>query len=155
MSANQNFQKGGASQLTLDVLGQLFDRKALQNVSFRLWDGTMWPDDVPRPTTIVLNHPGALRNVFRDTHTDLSFGEAYIYDDFDIEGEIDSIFPLAEYLLAQKLGLAQRLNLGVKLLQLPGGRKTETDARQAARNRSPSFTRAGSPGHCLPLRYIQ
>jgi cyclopropane-fatty-acyl-phospholipid synthase len=133
MSANQNVQKGGASPLTLDVLGQLFDRNALQNVKFRLWDGTIWPDDAPRPTTIVLNHPGALRSVFRDTRTDLSFGEAYIYDDFDIEGDIDTIFPLAEYLLQQKMGLAQRLNLGLKLLQLPGGRKTEADVRQAAR----------------------
>ena len=132
MPANQNVKKSGTSSLTLDVLGQLFDRNALQNVKFRLWDGTIWPDDAPRPTTIVLNHPGALRSVFRDTRTDLSFGEAYIYDDFDIEGDIDTIFPLAEYLLQQRLGLAQRLNLGLKLLQLPGGRKTEADVRQAA-----------------------
>jgi cyclopropane-fatty-acyl-phospholipid synthase len=133
MSANQNFQKGGASRLTLDVLGQLFDSKALQNVSFRLWDGTMWPDDAPRTTTIVLNHPGALRHIFRDTHTDLSFGEAYIYDDFNIDGDIYAVFQLAEDLLLQNWDLVKRVNLGLKLLQLPGERKIAEDVRQAAR----------------------
>ena len=133
MSENPNYQKVSASRLTLDVLGQLFGSKALQNVSFRLWDGTMWPDDAPRSTTIVLNHPGALRHIFRDTHTDLSFGEAYIYDDFNLEGDIYAVFQMAEDLLLQKWGLVKRLNLGLKLLQLPGERRIAEDVRQAAR----------------------
>ena len=133
MSTNQNVQKADTSRLTLDILNQLFDRNALQTVRFRLWDGTNWPDDAPKPTTIVFNYPGALRRIFRDTSSDLSIGEAYIYDDFNIEGDIYAVFPLAEYLMQQKIGLSHRLGLGLKLLQLPGGRKTEADVRQAAR----------------------
>jgi cyclopropane-fatty-acyl-phospholipid synthase len=133
MSAIQTVQKDDTSRLTLDILNQLFDRKAMQKVGFRLWEGTHWPDDIPRPTTIVLNHPGALRRVFRDTRSDLSFGEAYIYDDFNIEGDIYAVFALAEDLLLQKWGWSKRLNLGLKLLQLPGERKIAGDGRQAAR----------------------
>jgi cyclopropane-fatty-acyl-phospholipid synthase len=132
MSATQNVRKDDTPRQTLEILTQLFDRGMLQKVGFRLWDGTSWPDDTPRPTTIVLNHPGALRRIFRDTSSDLSLGEAYIYDDFNIEGDIYAVFQLAEDLLLQKWGLAKRLDLGLKLLQLPGERKIAADARQAA-----------------------
>lgn len=132
MSVNQNDQKGDTSQMTLDILGQLFDEQAMKNVNFRLWDGTVWPDDSSRPTTIVLNHPGALRRILRNTQSYLSVGEAYVYDDFDIIGDIYTVFPLAEHLLRQKWGLVKRMNPGLKLLQLPEGRKIAEDVRQAA-----------------------
>jgi cyclopropane-fatty-acyl-phospholipid synthase len=130
--AIQSNPKNDPSRLTLDLLNQLFDRQALKNVGFRLWDGTKWPDDAPKPTTIVLNHPGTLRHMFRDTRSDLSTGEAYIYNDFDIEGDIDAVFPLAESLTQHKHGLAERLNLGLKLMQLPGEKEKPHAGRQAA-----------------------
>jgi cyclopropane-fatty-acyl-phospholipid synthase len=133
MMATQNIHKSDQSRLTLAIINQLFDRQTLGNVGIRLWDGTNWPDETPRQTTIVLKHPGALRRMFRSTRGDLSLGEAYIYDDFDIEGEIYAVFPLAEALTQQKIGLAERLNLGIKLQQLPSDRKIASDARQAAR----------------------
>jgi cyclopropane-fatty-acyl-phospholipid synthase len=131
-SEAQTVRQHKHSQLTLDILNQLFDRTALQTVGFRLWDGTSWPDEAPRPTTIVLNHPGALRRIFRETGSDLSIGEAYIYEDFNIEGDIYAVFPLAEALLLKKLGLGERLSLGLKLLRLPSERKIAAGARQAA-----------------------
>lgn len=133
MSATPNVQNNDPSRLALEILEQLFDRQALKTVGVRLWDGTKWPDDAPKPTTIVLNHPGALRRMFRDPGSDLSIGEAYIYDDFNIEGDIYAVFPLAETLMQQKFGLAKRLSLGAKLLQMPGERKISVDGRQAAR----------------------
>ena len=53
-----------AAELSLRLLRKLFSGKSALNVGVRLWDGTRWPDDQPRPATLVLNHPGALRSMF-------------------------------------------------------------------------------------------
>jgi cyclopropane-fatty-acyl-phospholipid synthase len=54
--------------------------------AMRAWDGTAWgPGDAP--ATIVLRHPGALRALLVPPN-DLAAGEAYIFDDVDIEGDI-------------------------------------------------------------------
>jgi len=118
--------------LTVELLEALFAPQQLAEVNFRLWDGTFWPDDFARPTTLVLNHPGALRRMFRDTSSDLSAAEAYIYDDFDIQGEITPIFPLADNLLGRDFDLIEKLNLGWKMMHLPSEREIDRQARQAA-----------------------
>jgi hypothetical protein len=46
-----------ANRLTLDLLEELFVGDAAQKASVRLWDGTRWPDDAPRPVTLVLKPP--------------------------------------------------------------------------------------------------
>ncbi len=43
-----------STRLTLDVLESLFSDEATQRVGVRLWDGTCWPDDRPRPAMLVL-----------------------------------------------------------------------------------------------------
>ena len=54
--------------------------------AFRSWNGDTWgPPDAK--TTVVLQHPGALRALLMPP-SDLVAGEAYIYGDIDIEGEI-------------------------------------------------------------------
>ncbi len=73
--------------------------------------------------------------MFRDTRSDLSIAEAYIYDDFDIEGDIYAIYPVGEWLLHQNLTPADRLRLGWDLLHIPGERKINPATRQAARVR--------------------
>jgi len=55
----------------------------------RAWTGEEWgPPDAD--ATIVLQHPGALRALLFPPG-DLTAGEAYIYDDIDIEGDIFSV----------------------------------------------------------------
>jgi cyclopropane-fatty-acyl-phospholipid synthase len=51
--------------------------------------------------TLVLKHPGALRAMF-SRPSEPTLGEAYIYYDFDIEGDIEAIFEWADYLLQQE-----------------------------------------------------
>ncbi|RMF04577.1 MAG: class I SAM-dependent methyltransferase [Chloroflexi bacterium] len=103
-----------------------------RNFAVRLWDGTCWPAETGDPrVTLILNHPGALRRMFHDT-TGLSAGESYIYDDFDIEGDIESIFPVVDYLASLDLNLATRLRMGWDLLHLPKDRPQTEDRRQAA-----------------------
>ena len=104
-----------------------------RDFSVRLWDGTQWPAETDPPRfTLVLKHPGALRRMFRDPSTDLYLGEAYVYDDFDIEGEIEAAFPVADYLMSLDWSLSARLRLGWELLHLPGERERGQDGRQAA-----------------------
>ena len=64
----------------------------------RLWDGSVWGDlDRPPRFTLHLKHPGALRSMFM-IPSELRMAEAYIYDDYDIEGDIEGVFDAAEHL---------------------------------------------------------
>lgn len=109
-----------AVELTIDLLQELFHGDILQSVGVRLWDGTRWPDDDPRSTTIILKHPGALRSMFLPG-TEVGLGEAYLYDDFDVEGNLESVFGLADYLVGDVKGILQKLRTARSLLQLPTG----------------------------------
>ncbi len=109
-----------AARRTLQILERLFDADARQRVGVLLWDGTRWPDDTPRPATLVLNHPGALRAMFLPG-TELALGEAYLYDDFDILGDIEAVFGLADALAAATSGWRKKLLAARDLLRLPPG----------------------------------
>lgn len=59
----------------------------------RLWDGReIGP--LAADSTLVLRHPGAFRSMLVPP-TDLSAGEAYVYDDIDIEGDIFELLRFA------------------------------------------------------------
>lgn len=78
-------------------LADLFPRAVLGEVGFRLWDGTRWPDANPRAATLVLKHPAALRAMF-GPGTEKGLAEAYLRDDFDVEGDIEVACGLADAL---------------------------------------------------------
>ncbi len=94
----------------------------MPNVAVRLWDGTVWRPGSgsaePTRCTLALQHPGALRKMFLPP-SDLNIGEAYIYNDFDIEGEIEVISPLIGCLIDARPGKMQLLRYGKRLLSLP------------------------------------
>jgi cyclopropane-fatty-acyl-phospholipid synthase len=125
-----------AKETTLAILDQVFDevpgRGPEQDFGVRLWDGTMWPEEpVESPTfTLVLNHPGALRQMFLPP-SELSLGESYIYGDFDVEGDLIAAFPLATYFEEMDLGLGDKLGLAWKLRSLPNTGASR-EGRQAA-----------------------
>lgn len=59
----------------------------------RFWDGSeVGPADAE--ATLVLQHPGAFRSMLIPP-TDLSAGEAYVFDDIDIEGDILAMLEFA------------------------------------------------------------
>ena len=95
-----------------------------RDFAVRLWDGTVWEPDGGREarSTIVLRHPGALRAMFWPPG-ELTLSEAYVYDDFDIEGELEAVFPLADHFLTQEPGLSERLRRMRRLLALPSERR--------------------------------
>lgn len=112
--ADERLEAIDITQELLDVLiGDSRDR-----VGVRLWNGMLWPDEAPRPVTLALKHPGALRCMFLP-RTELGLAEAYLYDDFDIEGEIERAFDLGEELLKRSAGWRKKARLARRLLRLP------------------------------------
>ncbi len=111
-----------AVQVTLSFLQDIFSSAPPCNVAVRLWDGTTWKPEYesggPTHCTLVLQHPGALRKMFMPPN-DLNLGEAYIFNDFDIEGEIEAILPLVEYALQSHWGKLEQVRYGKYLLSLP------------------------------------
>jgi cyclopropane-fatty-acyl-phospholipid synthase len=112
-----------AARISLKLLDDLLGREADGRVGARLWDGTRWPDGRPRDATLVLRHPGALRAMFR-AGTELALSEAYLHDDFDIEGDVESVFGLADSLAKRTAGWTRKLAAFSELGRLPkdGGR---------------------------------
>ena len=106
------------TELNIHILSELFDGEARRRVRVRLWDGTFWPNSDPRPVTLVLKHPGALRAMFLPG-TEVALGEAYIYDDFDIEGDLEQVFSLTDTITKTASNLGNKLKFGRDLLRLP------------------------------------
>jgi len=99
----------------LDALVMNYPKRDFQ---VRLWDQTTWGTEERPRFTLVLKHPGALRSMLSSS-SELTLGEAYIYDDFDIEGDIEAAFDLADYLLGQERSPAEGFDLGRRLEKLP------------------------------------
>lgn len=111
-----------AGKATLDFLRQMLGGYHPRDFAVRLWDGTVWPAEegqTPR-FALVLRHPGALRRMLWPPG-DLAFGEAYLYGDVDVEGDLRGIFDLSDYLRQSRLGPAGRARMAWQLFRLPSG----------------------------------
>ena len=131
MDAMIKTQTVDAVQVTTHLLDELLGDRISHKIGFRLWNGQCWPDEGPHTATIVLKHPGALRAMLLPG-TELGLGEAYIYDDFDIEGDAVSVFSLADVLSKSATGLKVRLRLGRELVRLPNRDSHPTTQRGPA-----------------------
>src|SRR5437867_8811057 len=120
---------------TRRILSEIFANCSLEKIGVRLWDGTAWPDERPRDAMLVLKHPGTLGRMFLPG-TEVGLAEAYLYDDFDIEGDIEAAFQIADFLLERLGDWKKKLKLGGRLIRLPqrDGRST---MRHAARQLLP------------------
>jgi cyclopropane-fatty-acyl-phospholipid synthase len=105
-------------RLTRLVLESLVQGQTLQNINVRLWDHSMWPDPDSRAATLVLNRPSALREMLLPG-TEAGVGEAYLDLAFDVEGNIEAAFELADHIMEITNGWTKKLELGHLLLQLP------------------------------------
>jgi cyclopropane-fatty-acyl-phospholipid synthase len=110
MTSNATVSNSNAAGAALHLLEQLANRVPGNGYGVRLWDGTQW-GAVERPRfTIVLKNPAALRHLLLSP-SELSLGEAFIYDDFDVEGDLQAAFEFAEKLLAAPMPVSARLKL--------------------------------------------
>jgi len=133
LSVAEDGQTDEAARITIQLLEELgfSDSSIRAQVGVRLWDGTPWPDDTPRPATVVLRHPGSLRDMFLPGD-ELSLGEAYLYDVFDIEGDVESVFGLADILAERRNGVLQTLRMVHDLHRLPAAPKHASGRRGPA-----------------------
>jgi cyclopropane-fatty-acyl-phospholipid synthase len=77
--------------------------------SVRLWDGWYWsssPGEKP-VCRIVIENPLALRSLTFEPN-EIALGEAFIHGDLDVEGDIFSVFTIAEHILNRPRPLRQR-----------------------------------------------
>ncbi|HXF12997.1 MAG TPA: class I SAM-dependent methyltransferase, partial [Terriglobales bacterium] len=84
----------------------------------RFWDGTVWERSHDSRFTLALTHPGALRRMLRDRR-ELGVGEAYVFGDFDIEGDIAAAFELSDMILGRNESMVQKTRLAARLRRLP------------------------------------
>lgn len=123
-------------QINPHLLENLLADYPKRNFQIRLWDGSTWRREQQPRFTLVLKHPGALRRMFLSP-SELTLGESYVFDDFDIEGDIEAVFDLADYLCTQgRDGLTQSLRLLSLLRKLPASQRIGT-GRQPAKLRGP------------------
>src|SRR5438270_4889413 len=104
-------------QRTIQILDQLLGQVS-DHVGVRLWNGMLWPDDRMRPATLVLQHSGALAQMF-SAGTEVGLAEAYLRNDFDIEGDIAIAFEVSDVLLGQLRNWKQKLKMAALLLRAP------------------------------------
>jgi cyclopropane-fatty-acyl-phospholipid synthase len=104
------------------------------NLAVRLWNGEVWRfNSEPAAFTVDLKHPGAVRAMFSPFDR-VGLGEAYIFDDFDIEGDIFAFTQWLRHIikLAECRSLWAKLRLLRALWRLPN-QKNPRDISKAGK----------------------
>lgn len=105
-------------ETSLEILEEICAQYPARDFAVRFWSGYLWGETLHPRFTLVLKHPGSLRAMLLEA-TELSLGEAYIYDDFDVEGDLEAAFQFGDYLVAHELRLRQKVHLLTRLRRLP------------------------------------
>ncbi len=152
MATASDVVRSGGARRSVAFLERLFSGYEGGAFAVRLSDGSSWssnPALEPR-FRIVLRHEGALRSMFWPPG-ELSLSEAFVFGDFDVEGDLEAVFPLADFLLVERPpGRVERLGLARQLLVLPGAhrdRPTRPQARLHGRRHSLERDRAAVGFH--------
>jgi len=103
-----------------------------RDFTIRLWDEAVIPAEAQPKFTLILNHPGALRRMFTPP-VELSAGEAYIYGDYDIEGDIFALYGMLDALLSHNFTTTEAASLVREIQRLPDNGPKRTIIRQPAR----------------------
>jgi cyclopropane-fatty-acyl-phospholipid synthase len=112
------------------ILGEMTKGHA-GNFSVQFWDGSDWQPSVgPTPFKLALKHPGALRAMFWP-FSKIGLGESYIFDDFDVEGDIFAFTGWLRHLVGQleNRNLWDKLRLLRALMKLPRQRNSREMSR--------------------------
>lgn len=97
-----------------------------------LWNGEEIRGKEDAALTLRLNHPGAVRQMFRPP-VELSLGEAFIRKDFDIEGDIFATLSLVDEITARAFTITDLRDLVKDWMALPGGQTGSRLERGPAR----------------------
>jgi cyclopropane-fatty-acyl-phospholipid synthase len=126
---------------TLAIVQELLRDYHPRDFAVELSDGTSWDPDPGQfcRFTWRINHPAALRAALRSDRQ-VALGEAYIYGDFDLTGDILAIFSVAEYLSERHFSAAEKLRIASQLLTLPS--KDASDGRHEAQLRGRAHSKS-------------
>jgi len=105
-------------EITLELLDLVLADYRPRNFAIRLWSGDVWGNSENSHFSLVLKHPDSLRRMLVGANQ-VTLGEAYIYDDFDIEGDVEAAFEFGSYLTQHELELTEKLRVAGLLLRLP------------------------------------
>jgi cyclopropane-fatty-acyl-phospholipid synthase len=101
------------------TLGELFRDYDGPPFAIRLWNGWTWtstPGSGRSPAcTLVFATPRALRTLLLNP-SQVALGEAYLDEEIDIEGDLFSVFEVAEHVLRRPVPLRHKLLRGVGAL---------------------------------------
>jgi cyclopropane-fatty-acyl-phospholipid synthase len=95
-----------------------------RDFAVELWDGNRWPPEknhFPR-FAWKINNPEVLRTAAFSSNRQVALAEAYCCGDFDIQGDMAAIFPLADYLIEKKWTRSEKLRLIGMALTVPTAR---------------------------------
>jgi cyclopropane-fatty-acyl-phospholipid synthase len=104
-------------EVTLRLLDRVFPPP--RSFAIRLWNGMTLPAVGRPPFTLVLRHPAALQRMFSPP-IERSLGEAFIYDDFDVEGDLFAAFTLINVIFKRDFAVSEITAIARDLLALPG-----------------------------------
>jgi cyclopropane-fatty-acyl-phospholipid synthase len=119
-------------QVTRLILESLLQNRPIKHMNVRFWDDRMWPDAQPRAATLVLNRPSALREMLLPG-TETGVGEAFLDSAFDVEGNIEAAFELADHIMEKTNGWTKKLGLGYLLRKLPDRPSSANGHKRQAR----------------------
>ncbi len=105
-------------EITLELLDTVLAEYPRRDFAIRLWNHDTWGNSETPRFSLVLKHPASLRRMLLGANQ-LTLGEAYISDDFDIEGDVEAAFEFGDYLTVHELELTEKLRLAGLLLRLP------------------------------------
>jgi cyclopropane-fatty-acyl-phospholipid synthase len=128
-------QQDAIAYRTLEFLQELLRDYHPRDFTVELWEGARWAPEAAQFSRFTwrINHPEALRTALAP-RSELALGEAYIYGDFDLEGDMAGVFPLADHLLHKQWSTKEKLNLSSRLSGLPMRRRSR-ELSSAARLR--------------------
>src|SRR5512136_1635906 len=104
------------TDVTLRLLDHIFPPP--RTFDIRLWNGLTLPAAGRSPFTLVLRHPATLQRMFSPP-IERSLGEAFMYGDYDLEGDLVAAFTLFHVIFERPRSLSNFVDIAHDLLTLP------------------------------------
>jgi cyclopropane-fatty-acyl-phospholipid synthase len=136
---------------TLEFLQVLLRDFHPRNFAVESWDGTAWPPEANQfcRFTWKIKNSGVLRAVITSSNRQVALAEEYILEDFDILGDMEAVFPLADYLIQKEWTVAEKLHLVRRFPALPakGADPAHHGVRLRGRQHAPARDRQAIAYH--------
>jgi cyclopropane-fatty-acyl-phospholipid synthase len=105
-----------------------------RDFAVRFWDGSVWEPEPGQTArfTLVLTHSGSVRRMFWPPRR-LTVTEAYIFEDYDIEGDMEAWWGVCHYLSDRGKAMSRldKLRWAYRLYRLPAGQRRRSDIKPA------------------------